>query len=362
MKKFLIKLSYTVLPVFLLLFGLVAYVTLYISPRTTGDLGHLALIPFDCHDNTSDEMLEQLYLNIRQSDSLKSVHADVLTIGDSFSQMGSLGYQNYLAAQDVSVANCIRELYENPFQYAYNILDMGMVDSTNISVLVVQVGERDLVRRSLEFDVDKIDMKELESKPHSNISERNANEWSLLRARDFLVYRLYKSPVYKVTLSRDFFDSKEPRSLYFCCEDITKGLGINESSRLIVSNVFRLLTQKAEKRGIKLLLMLPVDKYDLYQNYIVDNPYPYPKTVIEDARDIFGNRPDVLLCKYLLTPLVEKGEKDVFIFDDSHWGVKAAEVVGMELSSRVKFLMESQKMTINDDITYSQRANNTNQV
>ena len=47
MKKFLLKLSYTVLPVFLLLFGLVLYVTLYISPRAdTGDLGNLALIPF----------------------------------------------------------------------------------------------------------------------------------------------------------------------------------------------------------------------------------------------------------------------------------------------------------------------------
>jgi len=84
--------------------------------------------------------------------------------------------------------------------------------------------------------------------------------------------------------------------------------------------------------------MFPVDKYDMYQDHIVDNPYPR-KTYNEDAREIFGNTPQVLLCKYLLTPLIEKGEKDVFLFDDSHWSIKASEIVGKELSQRVKTLM-----------------------
>jgi hypothetical protein len=248
--------------------------------------------------------------------------------------MGRLGYQNYLAAQGVSVANCTRGLYENPFQYAYNILDMGLVDSTNINVLVVQVGERDLVIRSEEFDVNKVDIHELDSKSPSN-GGRSANNWSLLRARDFLMYRLDKCPVYKVTLDKDYFNSKEPRSLYFYCADITNGLNIDEASKAKVQKVFQVLTQKAEERGIALVLLIPVDKYDMYQDHIVDNPYPR-KTYVEDAREIFGDTPNVLLCKYLLTPLIERGEKDVFLFDDSHWSIKAAEIVGKELSKRVK--------------------------
>lgn len=334
MKKFLIKLSYTVLPVFLLLFGLVAYVTLYISPRTTGDLGHLAYIPFDCQEDDPDEMKEQLFEDVQLTDSLRNIHVDVLTVGDSFSKMGRLGYQNYLAAQGVSVANCTRGLYENPFQYAYNILDMGLVDSTNINVLVVQVGERDLVIRSEEFDVNKVDIHELDSKSPSN-GGRSANNWSLLRARDFLMYRLDKCPVYKVTLDKDYFNSKEPRSLYFYCADITNGLNIDEASKAEIRKVFQVLTQKAEERGIALVLLIPVDKYDMYQDHIVDNPYPR-KTYVEDAREIFGDTPNVLLCKYLLTPLIERGEKDVFLFDDSHWSIKAAEIVGKELSKRIK--------------------------
>ena len=334
MKKFLIKLSYTVLPVFLLLFGLVAYVTLYISPRTTGDLGHLAYIPFDCQEDAPGEMEELLFEDVRQTDSLRNIHVDVLTVGDSFSRMGKLGYQNYLAAQGVSVVNCKRELYDNPFQYAYNILDRGLVDSANVSVLVVQVGERDLVIRSEEFDVNKVDIRELGSKSPSN-GGGSANDWSLLRARDFLMYRLDKSPVYKVTLDKDYFNSKEPRSLYFYCADITNGVNIGDASRQKIQEVYQILTRKANERGIALLLMIPVDKYDMYQDHIVDNPYPR-KTYIEEAREIFGDTPNVLLCKDLLTPLIEKGEKDVFLFDDSHWSIKAAEIVGKELSKRVK--------------------------
>ena len=334
MKMFLIKLSYTVLPVFLLLFGLVAYVTLYISPRTTGDLGHLAYIPFDCQEDAPGEMEELLFEDVRQTDSLRNIHVDVLTVGDSFSRMGKLGYQNYLAAQGVSVVNCKRELYDNPFQYAYNILDRGLVDSANISVLVVQVGERDLVIRSEEFDVNKVDIRELGSKSPSN-GGGSANDWSLLRARDFLMYRLDKSPVYKVTLDKDYFNSKEPRSLYFYCADITNGVNIGDASKQKIQEVYQILTRKANERGIALLLMIPVDKYDMYQNHIVDNPYPR-KTYIEEAREIFGDTPNVLLCKDLLTPLIEKGEKDVFLFDDSHWSIKAAEIVGKELSKRVK--------------------------
>ena len=339
MKKFLIKISYTVLPVLLLLFGLTAYVTLYISPKATGDLGHLGLIPFDCQDIAMDEVQEQLFMDIRQSGILQSIQADVLTVGDSFSKMGKTGYQNYLVIKGLSVVNCFRDLYDNPFQYAYNILDKGLIDSTNISVLVVQVGERDLVHRSETFDTRKVDMNKLEQESLSDHNRRHANRWSLLRARDYLVYRLYKSPVYQVILNKDFFNSKEPRHLYFCCEDVTKELSISGLSKSKVRDVYDVLTQKAHERGVELLLMVPVDKYDLYQDYIVDNPYPHPKTIIEDAKDIFGNTPHVLLCKYLLQPLIEKGEKDVFLFDDSHWSNKAAEVVGNELARRVNELM-----------------------
>ena len=128
MKKFLIKLSFTVLPVFVILLGLIAYVSLYVVPKATGDLGHLALIEMDDEYGksfVSRGMKDMEYTTVTSTDELKDIHVNVLTVGDSFSQLGVDGYQNYMAAEGLTVANTKRSLYDNPILYAYNILDCG---------------------------------------------------------------------------------------------------------------------------------------------------------------------------------------------------------------------------------------------
>ena len=129
MKKFLIKFSYIVLPIYILMLGLVAYVTLYISPRADSDLGSLALIPFGVEYSQSlmkYGMKDTLFIKINHTEELRNIHVNVLTVGDSFSQQGNIGYQNYMPGEGLTVANCRRSLYENPLQYACNILDWGV--------------------------------------------------------------------------------------------------------------------------------------------------------------------------------------------------------------------------------------------
>jgi hypothetical protein len=321
--------------------GLVAYVTFYISPRAdVSDLGYLALIPFGAEYGqmiSKNEMKDTLFIIVKNTEELRNIHVNVLTVGDSFSQQGSAGYQNYMPGEGISVANCRRSLYESPIQYACNILDWGVVDSTNIDVLVVEVVERDFAINIGNFGENKIEVPEPESTSDKVVG--SANVWSLLRARDFVLYRYAgRCPVYTLDLKRDFFSSREPNKLYVYDRDINNGLTIDEALRPKVKDVFDLLTRKAHERGIKLVLMMPVDKYDLYQDYITDNPYP-PKRVNEDVREIFGDIPEVMLCKYCLQPLLDKGEKDVFLFDNTHWSYKGSEAVGKELCRRVNLLM-----------------------
>lgn len=343
MKKFLIKFSYIVLPIYIIMLGLVAYVTLYISPRADSDLGSLALIPFGVEYSQSlikYGMKDTLFLKVNHTDELRNIHVNVLTVGDSFSQQGNMGYQNYMPGEGLAVANCRRSLYENPILYACNILDWGVVDSTNIDVLVLEVVERDFALRINDFKESKVEVPEPESAPAGE--KRNANEWSLLRARDFILYRFAdRSPVNVVNLNRDFFSSREPNKLYFYDGDIKNGLTIDEAVIPKVKEVFGLLTRKVHERGIQLMLMVAVDKYDLFQDYIMDNPYP-PKRVNEDIREIFGDIPEVMLCKYCLQPLLEKGEKDVFLFDNTHWSYKGSEAVGKELCRRVNLIINKQ--------------------
>ena len=345
MKKFLTKLSYTLLPVFLLLFGLTAYLNLYIRPQATGDLGRLAFVMVGEEYGQrieQNELKETFFSDVRETEDLRKIHVNVLTIGDSFSQQGPAGYQNYMPQEGLTVANTRRALYDSPIQYAWNLLDAGVVDSTNIDVMVVEVGERDLALRIDNFSTDKVEVGEPYS-PDDGGEENiyDIRQWSLLRTRDFLMYRYAgRNPVYDVELDRDFFDSRDPRRLYFYCADVLNGMTIEASVRPKIKEVFDLLTTKAHERGFALILMVPVDKYDLYQDYVVNNPYDHPKRINEEVRELLGDRPEVMLCKFTLQPLLEKGEKDVFLFDNSHWSYKSSQAVGIELSRRAKMLME----------------------
>ena len=178
----------------------------------------------------------------------------------------------YMAAEGLTVANTKRNLYYNPILYAYNILDGGIVDSTNIDVMIVEVGERDFLARIDDFRVDKIEKPDLEVPTDDADEGSNVNEWSFLRARDYVIYRLgIRRPVYTATLNQDCFDSKDPRKLYFYYADLEE-MSVEEPIKHKIKEVFDLMLNLANEKGIDFLLMIPVDKYDLYQDHIVDNP------------------------------------------------------------------------------------------
>ena len=349
MKKFLKKISYTVFPLWLIAVGLVVYLSLYVVPNISGDISRLALLPFghEYERNLEKKMLkETLYPTIERTDTLRHLHVQVLNIGDSFSALGNGSHQNYLCHKGLTLINTERGLYNSPIQYAYNIMDKGIIDSTNAQTLIVQVAERDFERYIESFDVDKIDMIEEDDTSDGSSSAQDDHRWSLAgkqepnswtctRARDWVMYRIGRgNPIFTSQLDKDFFSSKEPDLLYFYSYDITNGVSINPQNDGKVVQVFNTLCTKAEEKGIYLILMVAVDKYDLYQQHIVDNPYP-AKTINEDIERILGQSPHLFLTKHCLLPMVDKGELDVFRFNDTHWSYKASEVIADSIYQRI---------------------------
>ena len=349
MKKFLKKISYTVFPMWLLAVGIVVYLSLYVVPNISGDISRLALLPFghEYERNLGKQMLKEiLYPTIEKTDTLKHLHVQVLNIGDSFSALGIGSHQNYLCHKGLSLINTERGLYKSPIQYAYNIMDKGIIDSTNVQTLIVQVAERDFVRYIESFEVDKIDMVEdydpsdgsgsaQDDHKWSLAGKQEPNSWSLTRARDWVMYRIGRgNPIYTSRLDKDYFSSKEPDLLYFYSYDITNGLSINPKNDEKVVQVFNTLCAKARKKGLYFILMVAIDKYDLYQRHIVDNPYP-AKTINEDIERILGQSPHLLLTKHCLLPMVDKGEQDVFRFNDTHWSYKASDIIADSLYQRI---------------------------
>ena len=347
MKKFLKKISYTVFPLWLIAVGIVVYLSLYVVPNISGDISRLALLPFghEYEDHLAKRMLkETLYPTIEETDTLRHLHVQVLNIGDSFSALGNGSHQNYLCHKGLSLINTERGLYTSPIQYAYNIMDKGIIDSTNVQTLIVQIAERDFEKYIESFDVDKIDMVEEEETSEGSgqddhrwslAGRQEPNSWTLTRARDWVMYRIGRgNPIYTSRLDKDYFSSKEPDLLYFYSYDITNGLSIHPKNDEKVVEVFNTLCAKAEEKGLYLILMVAIDKYDLYQRHIVDNPYP-AKTINEDIERILGQSPHLLLTKHILLPMVDKGEQDVFRFNDTHWSYKASEVLADSLYQRI---------------------------
>ena len=266
---------------------------------------------------------------------LNQAKADLITVGTSFSERGVDGYQNYLAQHGLKVVNCERHLYFNPITSAYEIMNLGIIDSTNTKVLVVECGERGVDEYMYGFEPKS--SLQLVRADKKKLGRKSPNQWSLARFRDYVVFRtgLHELPCLDVMLDNDLFSYPgDERHLFLYADDI-KQMGINPQHEEKMKKTWQSLVDKAAEKGIRLMFVVPVDKYDLYQDHIVNNPYGH-KTVNEDIVRVFNNDPRILITRDYLKPLVDSGEKDIFLFNDTHWSYKAASAVADEICRRLE--------------------------
>lgn len=350
MKKFLIKLSYTVLPVWLLLVGLATY--LWMTDDKSGDLMRLGLIDTgpEYSDSIRANLLPQVYFNSIDNDSALSVDTcDVLVIGDSFSHGGGVGkqgdYVNCLAHDSqLSVVLYTPQdpTLSSPMQIAYDVLDLGLIDSTHVTNLVVQEVERYIVSRHCGFRSDPnrtiLSSGTQAAQQPATIDEKRQDVSPLLRVKDFVFYHLFgANPIYKVKLSSPMFGGKEPDRLYFYNEDVKLGIDVDSAQRQQVVNCYRHVIDKARERGVNLVLLVACDKYDMYQDFIVDNPYP-AKTLNEDIQRWMspGELDCFVFAKDVLHPLVEQQVRDVYLFNDTHWSPASSHIIAREVINKLK--------------------------
>ena len=347
MKKFLIKISYTVLPVWLLLVGMATY--LWVTNDNSGDLMRLGLIDSgpEYTDSIRSELLPRVYYRGEDNDSL--LHLDscgVLVIGDSFSHGGGVGkhgdYVNYLAhdsGREVVVFTPADPTMTSPMQIAQALLKSNAIDSTNVKNLVVEEVERYLVDRHCGFSKDFWMMARPSSAPADTKPEADSKRDTgpLLRVKDYVFYHLFgANPIYKVHLSRPVFGGAQPDVLYFYNEDVELGFDVTEAQQRKVISCYEEVIASARERGVNLIFLVACDKYDMYQNYIIDNPYP-SKTLNEDIeRWMAPEMERFVIAKHVLLPLVEQGVKDVYLFNDTHWSPSSSRIIASEIIKKLK--------------------------
>jgi hypothetical protein len=132
------------------------------------------------------------------------------------------------------------------------------------------------------------------------------------------------------------FGGKQPGMLYFYKDDVNMGFDLSADQQQAIVYSYRQLINLAREKGVNLVLLIACDKYDLYQDFIIDNPYP-TKTLNEDLEQWMAPEIDhFVFAKRVLHPFVDQGVKDVYLFNDTHWSPASSRLIAAEIIPKLK--------------------------
>lgn len=332
---------------FLIFFNFTSKVYPETSKTTIGDLARMSyLVDVIQRKNTVD--LKKVHLS---QNEYTNQNIEILTIGDSFSNGHAGGknsyYQDYISTlYNRSVLNLNPQKIENTSNYIEIIslfANSGYLEKMGVKYVIIESVQREALVRFAKNDLnffintDKnlqnmfenlkqtYDIEKLHTLKPLIINNLNFNAFIYYMKYYIKGYGKLNSSVYIEKLNKELFSSKSNSELVFFHEDIKKlSLETKENINLLNQN-FNNLAAILEKKGIKLIFMPAVDKYNLYRPYIVSNNYKesvffeYLSTL--DKKYIFIN------TKEILSKSLKEGEKDVFYADDTHWSYKASETI-----------------------------------
>lgn len=126
------------------------------------------------------------------------------------------------------------------------------------------------------------------------------------------------------------FTAKDPYSLLFYKDTIKYNESITSEKIQIVNENLNRLCLQLKSKGIKLYFMPAVDKLNLYSKYIIDNKYGQ-STFFKQLRPM-KKEYELIDTKSILEKEIDRGVKDIFYSDDTHWSYKASETIAKSIS------------------------------
>jgi hypothetical protein len=269
-------------------------------------------------------------------------HVDVITVGDSFSNVKENGrdplYQDWLASvHGLDVLNVQPLKGATELSTVVILLNSGYLDTVKPRFIIVENVERNCVG---SFS-GKLDLSE--TRPLRVVDDYyrkagyvfNPPDVGFLNTGNFkfilnsILYRFsdkaFFSEVYARDLSRPLFSvENDRRLLFFHCDLEYIPLSTEENIRALNDN-FNRVADLLRNKGMTLYFMPAADKYNMYSDYVVDNPYP--KSVFFELLRKMPKRYVLVDTKAILEDEIRRGEKDVYYADDTHWSWKAVKKI-----------------------------------
>lgn len=272
---------------------------------------------------------------------------DILTIGDSFSNAGGGGtnpyYQDYIATNNnKEVLNILQIPNTNNYIESIVLLyNTGYLEKLGVKTVLVESVQRlalDRFTKKIDFDLNKnIDIydtivntydiyhpKEKDKQKISMINNLNFN--ALLYNIKFQIKGYGKGKSFYIEkLKSNLFTSKVQNELIFHKNDIKMIEAENRNRIKSMNDNFNSLGRLLALKGIKLYFMPVVDKFNLYNNYIISHKYQ-KSHFFEYLRELPKDY-NLIDTKKILTKELEQGVKDIFFSDDTHWNYKASKAI-----------------------------------
>lgn len=284
MKTFLKKTFWVVLPMLS-----IQLFTFFFYLPNKGDLLRLGYIA-DLHPKYREIFKEEFnnqkhYTQI--SGKVKKSKYTVLTLGDSFSELGVVGYQNYLAeSSDINVLHIDRQLSKNQIQTLFGLINGDFFDKYHVEYVILQSVERHFI--DIIENIDTANVLCIDQLVDAyNVKTENF-QYDFFSRTPFLVTfntfkylfsntSLFNEQVYRIPIAENLFSVKRNELLiyYYDILNVSKNNDINNLKKLnaILNSLHHLLAMK----GIKLIILPSPDKYSVYYDYISDTKnFPEP--------------------------------------------------------------------------------------
>ncbi|TPG37516.1 alginate O-acetyltransferase AlgX-related protein [Flavobacterium pectinovorum] len=341
MRKFIFKTLLFTVP-FLTLYIITS---LFYSTKETPDLLRIGYIP-----NVSSDYRKVFDFNKPKKFELLSKSSNrkfkILTIGDSFSEQGGIGYKNILA-NDFSVLHVNRFISDNQIQTLIDLTNGDFFEKYKIDYIVLQNVERYIIDNSQNIDFnDKMTTHELDSlvsdfQPKEEVFKYDFFSAATLKfpisSAKFFLKKNYLSnkEVYNVQLNTTSLFSNNSDKLLFFYQDLdkTKKNNLVENSNNL-NQVLNTISTKLKQKNIKLIVLPSPDKYDMYYDYIVDKKNFTKPVFFENFRKL---KKDYIYIdsKEILSEQLNI-QKDIYFFDDTHWSPISAKIIAYEIKKVIK--------------------------
>lgn len=298
----------------------------------------------------------------------------VLVLGDSFTQLGSRSFvtylQHYLPGWQVLGLKTMKSDKTFEWRYIHVVNDASgrhakeFMEMADYVVYLLQNEERlpkTIVLETTEtFLIDRmsrvkreIDVNELRDfEDCDDLSFANAQQDKIggnndmystknvvKRMTGLVTYaqkwaKMFVGIIHKPIMyeaDKDLFTANRcERSIY----TISNRPHVIEPSEVEASiNNMRWLTELAVSRGVNLIFFVCPEKLTIYKKYALDPALRNSDYVLRDVFKQMENEPNYINNYDLIQSCIDKGTKDMYICNDTHWSYIAADITAQNLGN-----------------------------